>query len=251
MDSFFFCFVAGIVGMDTSVSSLKKRARKSFSKLAQFLMESARSFINHSKGNPLKGVDEQTSHNSVIWYYVTSLGLEVVYVLVQGIFAVKGLQGRRFELGRIVSNIPLDWVWTGYSRLLKIASTSNGFQVFFKFVHPLGVMASIFWASFLFRWRLGGSKLELSLLSLFSKVEISPSFCFPLLLLEEAPGLEPFDFFFEFVNKRVIICLRSSIVFCRAQNISCCSVCTKAWSSNLLAISSGVLAMYAKASFFI
>jgi len=46
--------MARIVGTNTSVSSSKKRAKKSFSKSAQLLMESARSFMNHSKATPLR-----------------------------------------------------------------------------------------------------------------------------------------------------------------------------------------------------
>jgi len=54
MDSPFFYLVAMRVGTDTSVSPSKKWAKKSFPRSAQFLMESAGSFMNHSKATPLR-----------------------------------------------------------------------------------------------------------------------------------------------------------------------------------------------------
>jgi len=54
MDSPFFCFVARGVGTNISISSSMKRARNSFSRSAQVLIESAGSFIHHSKATPLR-----------------------------------------------------------------------------------------------------------------------------------------------------------------------------------------------------
>jgi len=50
----FFCFMARRARMVIFVSSSKKWVRKSFSKLAQFLMEPSRSFMDHSKATPLR-----------------------------------------------------------------------------------------------------------------------------------------------------------------------------------------------------
>jgi len=96
------------------------------------------------KGNPFEGADEQTSHDSSVQYYVPSLGLELVYVLVRGTFVVKGLHVGCFNLGGIRSNILLGRVRLDYSRLLGVASISNDLQIFLKFAHPLGVTGSIF-----------------------------------------------------------------------------------------------------------
>ena len=54
MDSSFFCFVVRIVGIDTSVLSLKNHVRKSFSRSPHFLIEPAIGFMNHSKATPLR-----------------------------------------------------------------------------------------------------------------------------------------------------------------------------------------------------
>jgi len=40
--------------MDTSVSSSKNRAKKSFSRSIRFLIEPTKSFMNHSKATPLR-----------------------------------------------------------------------------------------------------------------------------------------------------------------------------------------------------
>jgi len=55
---------------------------------------------------------------------------------------------------------------------------------------------------------LGCSKLMFSSLSVFSEVDISPSFYLPLLLLEEALVFGVFNFFFYLSSKKVIIFLK-------------------------------------------
>ena len=211
-------------------------------------MESAINFMNYSKATPLVGADEQTIQNDVVWYYILGLGLEVVYMLVRRTFAIKGLKCRHFELGRIGNNILLSWVWSDYSRLLKIALFSNGFYAFLKFTHPHRVIVFIFWTSFFSGWKFKLLKIEVVLTLCFLRSELSPSFCLPLLLLEEALDFGAFDFFFCLSSKSVIIFLRSLINSCWARSILFCTYCTQPCSSNLLATSFGVPTTYAKAS---
>ena len=54
MDSPFLCFLARRVGIDTSVLSIKKQVKKSFSKPAQFLIEPTESFMNNSEATHLR-----------------------------------------------------------------------------------------------------------------------------------------------------------------------------------------------------
>ena len=58
------------------------------------------------KGYPFENVDEQSSHDGIIVYYITGLRLEVIDVLVGKAFAIIRVQCRWLELWRVLNRIP-------------------------------------------------------------------------------------------------------------------------------------------------
>jgi len=92
---------------------------------------------------------------------------------------------------------------------------------------------------------LDDSELDCSSSSVCAEYELSPSFHLPLDFLEEVLA---FGFFLPSSNYESI-CLRVSIDSYWMQIISSCSLWAWACYSKRLAISSGVLAIYTKASF--
>jgi len=91
MDSLFFCFVARRISIATSVSSLMKQVRNSFSKLAQVLIEPAGNFMNHLKATPLRVPMNKRIMIALNRYYIPSLRFKVVYVLVRWPYIVKSM----------------------------------------------------------------------------------------------------------------------------------------------------------------
>jgi len=151
----------------------------------------------------------------------------------------------------IRNNIPLCRIWSNFSRLLEITSISNGLQAFLKFIHPLRVTTSIFWTFLLFRWRFGRFRIGVVLTFSFLKRRTFSSPLFPFILIRGSVRLRALRALLLVCWQLGFITLRSLIESYWTQSISCCSFCTLACPSNLLATSYGVLTVNSKTSFSI
>ena len=164
-------------------------------------------------------------------------------MLVRWALGIEGVQSRCLEPGRIWSNIPLNSVWSDHLNFLKTASICDGFQVFFKLVHSFGMIIFGFWILWFFRRGFSYSKL----------------FLFP----SECSEVVTFLFFTLIFAGSQFLSFSASYSTCQVRELSfldiidrlllglehmCFSCCTQDCSLNFLAISSGVLAIYAKAS---
>ena len=170
------------------------------------------------------------SHDDIVWYCISCLRFKVVYMLVRWTFVVEGVRIHCLNLGGLGAkshsigyclNTITSW------RLLQFEIASRCFSSPFIF---LAWLSSEFSSSPEENSGFSYPKL-FSLSSECSKVGFSSSFYLPLFLRRKALVFRLFIFFFDFLNKRVIIFLRFLIDSCWAWSISCCACCTRACSS--------------------